>query len=401
MPVAADADPLTTDVSRPCGPAYDLTALRATEFPWTASAGPYLNNASTGPLPARTIKVLADWNAMRAQPHRIPQEKQFGTLEVSRALCARLVGATPDEIALMVNTGYGINLAARTLGLERGDVVLTVDREFPANVYPWMALERDGIVIRRLPCSALGEPDEDALVAAIAREPRLRVVAVSWVSFASGYAFNLARLGGACSTRGAHLVVDAIQGIGAKPLDLSAGHVSMLACGAQKWMLGPWGAGFAYVRRDLIQQTLPDQVSWMAVRGADDFTRLADYDFTFRDNARRFEMITLPYQDFAAMNASLELLLSLGEAGHRHIASLAARIVERCSRARGVTAVTPGDPLHRAGVVGVVPENPEAASERLEREGVVHSLREGAIRLSPHCYNTIEEVDLAVDAIAG
>lgn len=380
---------------------YDVAALRATEFPWTASAAPYLNHASTGPLPARTIATLAEWNALRAQPNLISQEMQFGTLDRGRELCARLVGASPDEIALMVNTGYGVNLAARTLGLAQGDVVLSVDREFPANVYPWMALERDGVVVKRLACNAIGVPDEDALVAEIARLRELKVVTVSWVSFASGFTFDLERLGRACAARGAHLVVDAIQGVGAAPIDLSSGHVSVLACGGQKWLLSPWGTGFAYVRRDLITKLDPGQVSWMSVRASDDFSRLIDYDFTYRDNARRFEMVTLPYQDFAGMNASLELLVSLGPAVHRHIAALATRVVERGARMRGLRGVTPADAAHRAGVVGVLPDDPVAASRRLRDAGVVHSLREDAIRLSPHCYNTMEEVDLAMDIIAG
>ena len=346
---------------------YDIEALRSAEFPWTARSGPYLNHASTGPLPARTVRALAEFNALRAEPHRISQELEFGTLTRSRELCAQLVGASPDEIALMVNTGYGINLAARALGLAAGDVVLSVDREFPANVYPWMALERDGILFKRLPCDAQGVPDEDALVAAIAREAGLKVVAVSWVGFASGFTFDLERLGRACAARGAHLVVDAIQGVGAKSIDLSRGNVSILACGAQKWLLSPWGTGFAYVRRDLVAEMLPDQVSWMAVEGSDDFTRLVDYNFIYRDNARRFEMVTLPYQDFAGMNESLAMLLSLGDDVHRHIASLAARIVDRAERAATVRAVTPREE-HRAGIVAVYPTDGEilesSASER-------------------------------------
>lgn len=382
-------------------PSYDVEALRAAEFPWAAASGPYLNHASTGPLPVRTVRALADFNALRAEPHRISQEMQFGVLAKSRQLCARLIGAAADEIALMVNTGYGINLAARTLGLAGGDVVLSVDREFPANVYPWMALERDGIVVKRLQCGEFGEPDEDGLVAAIAREARLKVVTLSWVGFASGYTFDLQRIGLACAERGAHLVVDAIQGVGAKGVDLSSGLVSILACGAQKWLLSPWGTGFAYVRRDLIGRLEPDQVSWMAVRGADNFTRLVDYDFTYRDDARRFEMVTLPFQDFSGMNASLELLLSLGDAGHRHIASLTARMVERAGAASGIRAVTPSNTLRRAGIVAVHPADPVAAARRLDEAGAVYSLREGAIRLSPHCYNTTGEIDLAIDAIAG
>ena len=377
-------------------PSYDIAALREQEFPWAARGDSiYLNHASTGPLPERSLGALERFNRLRAEPHRIAQEVQFGILDRARASCAKLVGASTDEIALMVNTGYGINLAARTLGLRDGDVVLGFDREFPANVYPWMALSHTGVEFRQVPC-VNGIPDEARLHDELARDAKVRIVAVSWVQFASGYTVDLESLGAACARRGAHLVVDAIQGVGVRRLDLSSGHVSVLACGGQKWLLSPWGSGFTYVRRDLIQDLEPNPVSWMAVRDSDDFSRLVDYDLTWRSNARRFEMITLPYQDFEGMNASLDLLLELGlEDVERHVRSLTDRIV-RWAEGENVTLVTPPDPARRAGIVSLAPADPSAASRRLTNAGVIHSLREGMIRLSPFIYNTADEVDRAL-----
>ena len=117
--------------------ALDVAALRAAEFPWMlAGQQAYLNNAGIGPLPARTVRALDEFNRLRAEPYRLTQAYQFGTLSRARELSARLIGATPEEIALMVNTTYGINVAARCLPLVAGDVILSVDREFPANVLP-------------------------------------------------------------------------------------------------------------------------------------------------------------------------------------------------------------------------------------------------------------------------
>ena len=380
---------------------YDVERLRALEFPWAEPGNKvYLNNASTGPLPARAIAALDEWARLRAEPWRITFEMQFGALERSRALCARLVGASPDEIALMVNTSYGINLAARALPLRAGDVVLSFDREFPANVYPWMALARSsGVRLAQLPAPG-GAPDEDALIAALDR-PRVRAVTVSWVGFSSGYRVDLARIGRACRERGIYFVVDAIQGLGAAELDVRACDIDVLACGAQKWLLSPWGSGFAYVRRELVRELEPQAVGWMAVRDSDDFTRLCDYDLTYRDNARRFEVITLPFADFAGMNASLELLLELGPGAiAAHVEGLTALVAE-WAESQGMRA-TPADAARRAGIIAVVPPgDPAEASERLTSAGVIHSLREGAIRLSPHCYNTREEVERALEVLAG
>ncbi|HVE80440.1 MAG TPA: aminotransferase class V-fold PLP-dependent enzyme [Gemmatimonadaceae bacterium] len=380
---------------------YDVEALRRAEFPWAADGErAYLNNASTGPLPARTVRAAVEFSADRARPWLMTQERQFGVLARTRQLVARLIGATPAEVALMVNTTYGINLAARALPLRSGDVVLTWDREFPANVYPWMALERGGVSLRRLPCKGM-LPDEEALLAAL-DGPGVRAVTVSWVSFATGFRADLARIGRACRERGIYFVVDAIQGLGALTLDLRETPVDILACGAQKWLLGPWGAGFVYVREGLVRELEPSAVGWMAVRDSDDFARLVDYDFTYRDDARRFEVITLPFQDFAGVNASLELLLELGpRAVERHVAVLAQRVVDWTAGRPGVRLVTPADPARRAGIVAVEPRDPDRASERLAAAGVVHSLREGAIRLSPHCYNTVEEVDRALGLLEG
>src|SRR5688572_17622039 len=138
---------------------YDVAALREAEFPWAARGDAvYLNNGSTGPLPRRAVEALADFNERRAAPYLITDEVQFGTLRRSRELLARLINARVEDIALMVNTSYGINLAARALQLSAGDVVVTNDREFPANIYPWMALEKGGVVLERVACTD-GLPD--------------------------------------------------------------------------------------------------------------------------------------------------------------------------------------------------------------------------------------------------
>ena len=378
----------------------DVASLRAREFPWTADGTIYLNHASTGPLPARTVAAIGAVTARRAEPWRLPEEELFRTLADARARCARLIGAKPAEIALQTNTSHGINVAARTLPLENGDVVLTFDREFPANVYPWMALERRGIGLRRVPCRG-DLPDEEALLAALDFE-RVRCVTVSWVQFATGYRCDLARIGAACRERGIWFVVDAIQGLGGATLDVSELPVDVLACGAQKWLLGPWGAGFVYVREDLVRRLEPAEVGWMAVKGSEDFERLVDYDLTWHDDARRLEVGTLPLQELAGLSASLSLFEELGPgrvAGR--IEQLATRIVSGARSMPGIDLVTPADETKRAGIVSVRPKDSSAASRRLGEHRVVHVVREGSIRLSPHVYNTDEEIDAALSCLEG
>jgi selenocysteine lyase/cysteine desulfurase len=379
---------------------FDVHALRAREFPWTLRGDAiFLNAASTGPLPQRAVDATSEWARLRATPHVLKDDANFGTLARSRALLAAMVHAQPGEIALATNTSYGINLAARALPLARGDVMVTPDGEFPANVYPWMAAARArGVEYRRVPVPDSGIV-EDALERAL-EDPKVKCVAVSWVGFATGYRVDLARLSRACRSAGAFFVVDGIQGLGPCELDLGAVDVDIFACGAQKWLLSPWGSGFVYVRSGLISTLEPHDVSWMAPRGTDDFRRMLAYDLTWRDDARRFEFVTLPFQDFAGLNASLSLFTELKpQAIAAHVASLADEIV-RWAQATNVELLTPADPARRAGIVSIQPKDAERASERLRAAGVTHSFREGAIRLAPHVYNTHDELQ-AVFGIIG
>ncbi|MEO6446035.1 MAG: aminotransferase class V-fold PLP-dependent enzyme [Gemmatimonadaceae bacterium] len=377
-----------------------LDVVAAREFPRVRRDGvAYLNSASTGPLPECALRALAEFDALRAEPWRISQEFQFGTVARSRELVARLIGASPAEIALMTNTSYGLNLAARALPFPAGSVVLTSDREFPSNIYPWMAMARDrGLTLKCIPCASR-LPDEEALLAAL-DGPGVRALVLSWVSFETGYRVSLERLGRACRERGIWFIVDAIQGVGAVSLDLSALSVDILACGGQKWLHSPWGTGFVYVRRDLVRSLEPVEVSWMSVRNSDDFTRMLEYDFVYRDDARRFEMVTLPFQEFAGLNASLDLYFEVGPAViARRIAALTTQMVDWAQARPDMRLLTPPDPERRAGIVAVVPPHAGRASERLAAAGVSHSLREGAIRLAPHWFTPRAHVDVALAAL--
>ncbi len=356
----------------------------------------YLNAASTGPLPESSVRAQEAFTRKRAAPHRLGQDEQFETLTTARRQLATLIGADVAEIALAANTSAGVNLAAWTLPLGHGDVVVIPDLEFPANVYPWMAAAAvRGFTLCSIPVNE-GVLDEPAVLSALDR-PDVRVLAISWVGFATGAVANLEVLGRACRERGIRFVVDAIQGLGPLTLDVSRVHIDVLACGGQKWLLSPWGTGFTYVRRSLVQELAPQPVSWMGVRGSDDFSRLLSYDMTWRDDARRFEQITLPFQDFAGMGASLALLHSLGASAiAAHVHARTTELLEGAA-AQGIALVTPRAPV--AGIASLRPADPVRASERLNAARVAHSVREGTIRLAPHCYTTRDDVQVALHAL--
>jgi len=367
--------------------------LRDREFPWTA-ATIYLNNASVGPIPERTRLALEVFNAKRTAPHLLPDREIFPMLDAARAAAARLIGADAAEIALMPSTSAGLNVAARALPLAPGDVVLVSDREFPANVHPWLALRRQGIAVELLPVTPEGFPDEDRLVERLA-DPRVRVLAVSFVQFSNGYKADLARLGGACRANGAWLVVDAIQGLGASPLDVREVPVDLLACGGQKWLLSPWGSGFLYVRRELVPRLEPVAVGWLAVEGTDDFANLLRYDHRLRADARRFELPNA-FHDCLGFTTSVALLLELGVAAVDAYTRALGDPLIAWARRRGLRVVSPADGPHRSAIVCLALPDPAGAHRRLRQAGVVCSLREGALRFAPHCYNTVEEIERTI-----
>jgi len=372
--------------------------LRRTEFAALDGQGIYLNSASIGPMPARSVALLAACNRDRARPGLWPVERLNTILAESRWLAARLINAAEDEIALMPNTTTGLNVAARALPLGAGDVVLTFDGEFPSNIYPWLARGGEGIVLERIPRTTEGWPDEARLHERL-MDPTVKAVAVSLTQFANGYTLDLAALSRATRSLGKWLIVDAIQALGQVPVDVQATPVDFLACGAQKWLLSPWGTGFLYVRRELIKQFPPTFAGWAAFKGTDDYSRLTAYDPEPWDDARRFEVITLPVQDFAAMNASLGLLLDVG------IPAIAAHLqalhepVKRWAVRQGATVTSPVG-ARSSGILCIRPRGDVAAAyQRLQARGVMCSLREGAIRLSPHLFTLPDEVDSVASAL--
>jgi cysteine desulfurase/selenocysteine lyase len=376
-----------------------LRHLRASEFPWTADTV-YLNNASIGPIPERTRRILDAFNAKRTAPHLLPARDGCAGLQAARDAAARLINADTGEIALATNTSYGLNLAARALPLTQGDKVVLSDREFPANVYPWLMLRKQGIEVTLAPCTSEGWPDEDFLLSAL-RDPRVKVLAVSFVQFSNGFRADLKKLSAAARANGTYLVVDGIQGVGNSVLDVRETPVDILACGGQKWLLSPWGSGFVYVRKELIPTLEPAMTGWMAFEGTDDFSRLTEYNPTFRADARRFEMITLPYQDFYGFSQSVDLLLEIGIAEIAEVTRSLHEPILKWADARGMRVVSPRDERHRSAILCVAPDQAVEAYHAIKRARIVCSLREGAIRLSPHCYNTLEEMEKVLDVLAG
>lgn len=379
--------------------ARDIDKIRKEEFPELARHGvTYLNNASTGPLPARTVETLNTWTSHRTKPWTVSDQTDiFPALEHVRKQCANLIGADADEIALTNNTSYGLSLAANTLPLMTDDVVLISNREFPSIVYGWQsAAAKRGFRVKSIPTKN-GLVNEEALINALSAG-NVKAVAVSWVSFETGQRIDLERLGKACKDNGVFLVVDAMQGVGCSILDVKACQADIVSVGGYKWLLSPWGTGFLYVKRDLITTLEPPVVGWFVGPKSENYDRLLDYDLTHYSDARRFEVMTLATQDLIAMGSSLDLLLEIGlDAIETHCQELGDRLITGLAYREDILIVTPAAASKRAGIVTLAMPESLAVSKRLSKAGIIISRREDKLRISPHFYNSISEIDMTIE----
>ncbi len=376
----------------------DVASLRTEEFPALRETT-YLNAASIAPLPERARAATEAYNRRRARVHEMRDDDFEPTLQRAREAAARLVGAEPGEIALTPNTSHGINLAAQCLPIPAGSVVVASDWEFPANVYPWMG---PGCPARLelVPADALGRPDEDRIMERLDRGD-VSVFALSTVQFATGYLADVVKLGRFCRERGIFFVVDAIQAAGQLPVEVREAEVDVLACGGHKWLCAPQGTGFTYVRGELLPRMEPRVVGWMTMPACEDLTRVVGYGWELCEEARRFEVSTQPCQDYAAFTASVGLLLEAGpERIRSHLLEILDPLVRRLRERPEVEIVSDLRPERRSGIFSFRPPEPERVHAALQRAGIVTSLREGAIRLSPHLYNDMEDVERVAGALA-
>lgn len=367
----------------------DAAMIRREEFPELSSG--YLNAAAFGPLPLRSRRAVEEVHTRRADPASLPDSDLVEMLGRARETAANLVGADETEIALAWNTSFGINLAARSLPIPAGSTIVVSDREFPANVYPWMAAGDARLEI--VPADPLGRPDEERLLERLERGD-VSVLALSSVQFATGYRADIERFGRVCRERGIFFVVDGIQSVGQVPIDVVRAHVDILAVGGQKWLCAPFGTGFVYVRHALLERLEPVLVGWTGMNASADLGSLTDYRWGLRGDARRFEVATLPFHDFAGFSASVDLLREVGvDRIEHHLRHLLNPVVRWLGETEGVQVVTPQDERRAAGILAFRTPANEAVAAGLREAGVTCGLREGAIRLSPHFYNV--EADLA------
>ncbi|HSS76550.1 MAG TPA: aminotransferase class V-fold PLP-dependent enzyme [Thermoanaerobaculia bacterium] len=373
-----------------------LRALREAEFPVIHECA-YLNHAGMSPLPRRSAQRISDLAELVSRTGDRRWLDRQAEVERVRGLAARLLGARqPHEVAFVENTSTALSMIAGGVDWRPGDNVVGAALEFPSNVYPWMQLADFGVEYRQVP-EREGRIDPEELIGLM--DSRTRMLALSWVQYASGFRSDLARLGAACRERDVLFVVDVIQGLGALELDVERDLVDVAAGSGHKWLLGTEGAGLLYVSDRVVDRLRPARSGWRSTR---DIFQWADYDLTWAEGAKRFESGTLNVYGIVALGGSLEILQ---EAGAAAVEEQVLALTERAARglkALGFSVVSSRTPGETSGIVTATHPrlDPQDLVKRLGERDVVVAARAGRFRISPHFYNTEKEIDRCLGEVA-
>lgn len=362
-----------------------------------------MNHAAVSPLPARAAAALGEYALVLSTRGPLAFPELSARIAALREAGARLLGVTEalggaSSIAIVPNTTYGLALVAQGLDWHPGDVVVTTESEFPANLTPWLDLARYGVEVRRIPTRDGAFTAGEVFAAC---DARTRLVSLSLVAYHTGFVAPAAEVGAFCRESGIAFGLDAIQAAGAIPVDVAALGADFLSADGHKWMLGPEGCGLFFTTPAFRARLRPPS-GWMNLKR----TNPSQYDVGERpeyvDDATKFEIGAPPMPGVYALHASLGLLLAAGSAaiGTRIRAALAP--LEEGLPRLGWEPILHGQGV-RSGILSSRPPagtDPRRAWRHLESNGVSCSARAGFLRLSPHFGNEPEDAARVLDLLA-
>jgi len=380
-----------SSVAKECGAASQpLHERYRDDFPVTSQLT-YLNHAAVAPLcrpAAEAMKQLADDALNYGSLH---YDQWMAAYQGLRSAAARLINASSGEIAIVKNTSEGVATIALGLDWKSGDRIVVFQEEFPANYFPWLRLESKGVQISRL---SIHDP-LDRIAEAIRGA---RLLAISYVNYLSGYRVDLDTIGRLCREHNCFFFVDAIQGMGAFPIDVERSQIDALSADGHKWMLGPEGNGILYVRKNRLDQIEPVEFGWTNAAGYADY---ASRDMTPRPDAGRYECGTLNTIGCFGQRAAIEFLLAIGV---EHITASVERLADRIYRgvrAKGYEVLAERTLETGSGIVSFRHPRVNAREivTKLREARIAAAPRQGWIRTSPHFYIDPAEIDRMLEVL--
>ena len=359
----------------------------------------WLNCAHQGPLPRIAADEAREAISWKVTPYELTAARFNSVPARLRTNLARLLGASTDEIILGNSASYGLHLLANGISWNQGDEVLVVANDFPSDILPWLGLEKQGVRIHRLhPQNPLPDPEE--LRRAIS--PRTRLFCTTWVHSFSGFTADLDGLGAVCRESGVTFVVNASQGLGARPLDVRIVPLDAVVSVGFKWLCGPYGTGFCWMKPALLESLQYNQTYWLAQMTAADLGR-ENSEVSLPTGppvARTYDVFgTANFFNFKPWAASVEYLL---KQGIDRIAAYDQELVEQFIRgldSKKYDIASPRAGRARSTLVFVSHRDHTRNDEirmRLEEAGIEVAYRQGKLRLSPHLYNTSADIEKAL-----
>lgn len=364
------------------------------QFPAVADEGRiHLNNCSASPIPERGLAARRECERVWIEEPN-PWPTWLGQVDEARADFAELVGADPDEIAVCSCATEAFARVASALDYADRSEVVVSDLEFPTVPQFWRAQETRGATVR-----VAESPDGVSVPPAAYDEVVTDDTALVCTSHArsfTGSLLDVPAVADVVHDRGGLLFLDAYQSAGVVPIDVDAMGVDLLVAGSLKFLLGGPGIAFLYVDPDLVADLEPASLGWFGV--AEPFAFETE-DFDYAPDARRFELGTPPATAAYQAAAGMELIAEVGvDAVRERVVAHTGHLLEG-ARDAGFSVRTPADDDRRGGVVNVQVADPEGTTEAMLADGFNVSTRGGGVRLSPHFYNTREEVARAVVAL--
>lgn len=377
----------------------NLNKRIAKNFPHQTEGHIYLNHAAISPLSEDVVQAINNFLSDRHTGAIDLYEKWSELIDETRTRIAKLIHTkSVENITFLGNTSEAISAITEGLHWKMGDEIILNTLEFPSNVQPFRILKRNGVTIIYV------EPDEQGIVQPNDIENAItsntRMVSISAVQYLTGLKSDLKAIGEICQDHDLLFVVDGIQGLGASDIDVEYCKIDALASGSHKWLMGPMGIGFLYISEKMRELLQPFKTGWLSVEEPWD---MRNFEQNWAPVSRHLEVGTYNMIGITGLNASLSTFEEIGyENVYTMIDDHSKYLYDRLSGKNGIQMLTPSDPLYRSGIVSFTVDGLESSDQfvsGLKEQMITLSSREGAIRISPHYYNTREELDIVLKNI--